>query len=55
MPVPQQPQLTDMSYRARVESLASAADVERLHAAVEESCPVLNTLRNPITVTRTQG
>lgn len=52
MPTAEQPQLHDMGYKARVESPASAAEVERLHAAVEQSCPVLNTLRNPVAVKR---
>lgn len=44
--------LYNITYTAKVESPASAEDIERLHAAVEAGCPVMNTLRNPINVQR---
>ena len=44
--------ISDLAYSARVTSPASDADIERLHAAVDAGCPVLNTLRAPVTVTR---
>jgi hypothetical protein len=46
------PQLSGISYSARVTSSAAAADIERMHAAVEETCPVLNTIRLPTPVVR---
>lgn len=46
------PQLQGVTYSARVTSAAAPADVERMHVAVEETCPVLNTLRLPISVQR---
>jgi uncharacterized OsmC-like protein len=38
---------TDISYVVRIESAASAEEIERLQTAVEDSCPILNLLRNP--------
>jgi uncharacterized OsmC-like protein len=46
------PQLSGIRYSARVTSSAAAADIERMHAAVEETCPVLNTIRLPTPVVR---
>lgn len=47
------PQLSSVEYQARVTSSAAPADIARMHAAVDETCPVLNTLRLPTPVTRT--
>jgi uncharacterized OsmC-like protein len=47
------PQLASVTYTAHVTSAAAPADIERMHAAVEETCPVLNTLRLPTPVQRT--
>lgn len=46
------PILQDIIYTARVESPAPAEAIERMHAAVEASCPVLNTLKYPVNVRR---
>ncbi len=48
------PLLENMVYRARVESPAGDAAVTRLHEAVDSTCPVLNTVRRPITITRAE-
>lgn len=40
----------DITYVVRIESSASALQIEQLHAAVERSCPILNLLKNPQTV-----
>jgi uncharacterized OsmC-like protein len=47
------PQLASVTYTAHVTSAAAPADIKRMHAAVEETCPVLNTLRLPTPVQRT--
>ena len=44
--------MQDMSYTPIIESPAPAAQIAALHDAVEASCAVLNTLRNPIDVVR---
>jgi organic hydroperoxide reductase OsmC/OhrA len=41
-----------VTYEARVQSSASAEDIQRLHDAVNDTCPVMNTLRLPIDVKR---
>jgi uncharacterized OsmC-like protein len=46
------PILSDLAYTAHVASAAQPHDIERLHAAVEHTCPVLNTLRLPVKVQR---
>lgn len=46
------PQLANIVYTAHVQSDASPAELARLHAEVELTCPVLNTLRFPTAVTR---
>jgi uncharacterized OsmC-like protein len=53
MPADLPTQLQAIRYQARVESPASAQQIEALHEAVERGCPVLNTLRNPVSITRT--
>jgi len=47
--------LEDLSYVAHVSSDASLEDIERMHEAVEATCPVLNTLRQPAPVRRHPG
>jgi uncharacterized OsmC-like protein len=47
------PQITGVTYTAHVTSSAPQQELERMHAAVEETCPVLNTLRLPTPVRRT--
>lgn len=46
------PQLESVTYTAHVTSPAAPADIERMHMAVEETCPVLNTIRLPTPVQR---
>jgi uncharacterized OsmC-like protein len=46
------PLLENMIYRARVESTAGDDAIARLHKAVDTTCPVLNTVRRPVTITR---
>jgi uncharacterized OsmC-like protein len=46
------PQLASVSYTARVTSAAEPQAIERMHALVEETCPVLNTIRLPTPVQR---
>ncbi|MBL8157193.1 MAG: OsmC family protein [Anaerolineae bacterium] len=46
------PVMEDIRYAATVDSPAEAADIERIHAAVETACPVLNTIRQPVSVRR---
>lgn len=41
-----------ITYRALIESPADPSVVEAMHRAVEETCPVLNTLRYPVDVRR---
>jgi len=40
----------DIAYVVRIESSASPAQIEQLHAAVEQWCPILNLLKNPRTI-----
>ncbi len=42
-----------IGYTLRIESTASAADIARVHEAVEQVCPVLNLLANPQSITGT--
>ncbi len=42
----------DIHYQAQVESTADGATTEQLHAAVEATCPVLNTIRYPTNIQR---
>jgi uncharacterized OsmC-like protein len=46
------PQLEGLTYTARVTSSAAPEAIEQMHAAVDATCPVLNTLRLPTAVTR---
>lgn len=45
--------LERLAYQPTVGSPADAATIERLHAVVEQTCAVLNTLRSPMEVKRT--
>ena len=53
LPYTELPQLEGVTYTARLTSSAAPADIERMHAAVEDTCPVLNTIRRPTPVQRT--
>jgi uncharacterized OsmC-like protein len=46
------PLLENMTYTARIDSPAAAEIIEKLHEAVDATCPVLNTLRSPIAIRR---
>lgn len=46
--------LESISYTPTLRTSATAAEQQELHAAVEETCAVLNTLRHPMTVSNTQ-
>ena len=52
LPYTAPPQLEGITYTAIVTSTATAEEIERMHAAVEATCPVLNTIRFPTAVTR---
>src|SRR5262249_11543883 len=52
MPSDTTPLMQDITYTAHVESPAPAADIERMHQVVETTCPVLNTIRNPVNIQR---
>lgn len=52
LPSDQPSRMENVTYTAVVESEATPEQVEQLHAAVEASCPVLNTLRLPVDVKR---
>ena len=47
--------LQDLAYKAIVESHAPQETIDALHAAVDRTCAVLNTLRNPVDVQRVTG
>jgi uncharacterized OsmC-like protein len=47
-----EPLLTDLQYTATLVGVATPQAEARLHAAVETTCPVLNTLRQPVEVRR---
>jgi uncharacterized OsmC-like protein len=51
LPSPALPRLEAMTYSARLTGVTDE-DTARLHAAVDDTCPVLNTLRLPIEVVR---
>jgi len=55
LPAQALPQLEGITYTARVTSSASPEAIERMHQAVEECCPVLNTVRLPTDVRRVVG
>lgn len=52
LPYDKPPQMEEITYTAKVSTSATPAEIERMHQAVEETCPVLNTVRNPTSVTR---
>jgi len=52
LPYDKLPQMEDITYTAKVLASATSEDLERMHQAVEETCPVLNTVRHPTSVTR---
>ncbi len=52
LPYNELPQLAGVTYTARVTSSATADQIEQMHAAVEATCPVLNTIRFPTVVAR---
>lgn len=52
LPYDQPPQMSNITYVAHVVSPASAEAIARLHAVVEETCPVLNTITRPTAVRR---
>lgn len=47
------PAIQNVTYTAHIDSPASANEIDRMHQAVEIACPVLNTLRFPVSVQRT--
>lgn len=49
------PMIENIEYVAYIESTASDKAIGWLHAAVEQCCPILNTLRQPGTVTRKEA
>lgn len=55
LPYDKAPQMEEITYTAKVMASASAEQIERMHRAVEETCPVLNTVRYPTSVTRVEG
>lgn len=50
----QPPLLQNVRYTAHIESPAAAEQIAQMHAIVEATCPVLNTLRLPVSVERAQ-
>lgn len=54
LPSEQPPIMQTITYTAKVESSASAEEVEKIHAEVEATCPVLNTFKSPVSVTRSR-
>ncbi|MEZ4673382.1 MAG: hypothetical protein R2932_03965 [Caldilineaceae bacterium] len=46
--------LEELRYIPTITSPAPAETLDALHAAVEQTCAVLNTLRSPMTVARQQ-
>jgi uncharacterized OsmC-like protein len=52
LPYDKLPQMEEITYTAQVITDAPVEAIERMHQAVEETCPVLNTVRNPTSVAR---
>ena len=52
LPYTKAPQMEEITYTARVIADAPVEAIERMHQAVEETCPVLNTVRFPTAVAR---
>jgi uncharacterized OsmC-like protein len=55
LPYEKPPQIEEIAYTAHVRSSASPEAIARMHQAVEETCPVLNTLRFPTKVVRREA
>ncbi len=55
LPYDRPPVMQDITYIARVESPAPADAIARMHAAVDDTCPVLNTVRYPVAVSRREA
>lgn len=53
LPYDQPPQIANIAYQATLDAAAAPEQIAAMHAAVEATCPVLNTLRLPVTVRRT--
>lgn len=53
LPAPEAPRIQTIEWQAQVETTAGEEAIAMLHAEVERLCPVLNTLRMPVTVRRT--
>ncbi len=54
LPYDQPPRIDNITYVAHVQSTASPEDIARMHQAAEETCPVLNTLRYPVSIARVE-
>lgn len=52
LPSAELPRLEQVSYRADVTAPAGQEEIDLLHAEVDRLCPVLNTLRFPVSVER---
>lgn len=52
LPANEPPSITDITYSAYIESPAPPDAIQQMHEAVEQTCPVLNTLRLPVEVRR---
>jgi uncharacterized OsmC-like protein len=52
LPADEPTRMQNITYSAQVESESAPELIEKLHAVVEATCPVLNTLRMPVEVTR---
>ncbi|MFO7633598.1 MAG: OsmC family protein [Caldilinea sp.] len=50
LPYDKLPQMEEITYTANIVTSASAEVIEQMHQAVEETCPVLNTVRFPTSV-----
>lgn len=52
LPYDKTPRLQEVSYVAHVETTGSEDNLRRRHQTVEDTCPVLNTIRYPVEVQR---
>lgn len=52
LPFDQPPTIHDITYAVNMQTSASAEQIQQMHDRVEATCPVLNTLRLPVSVTR---
>ena len=55
LPYDRLPQMEEITYTAKVSTSAAPEDLERMPHAVEDTCPVLNTVRYPTAVTRARA